>query len=252
MRGSAALPSPFARDAAAFSSSPAAYTIVRSFPFQGDVFYLAPDDVQWLGESRIVLLGIAEEELPRPCPTCDPVFVRYPRAVLVADAGGSGAITVVPGTMLATSVSAGESEDVIYYTLANDSRIYRQVLSTGLVMVAHDFGASIVARGVHYAAGRLVAMIDGRYSIAEDEIGSLQTSESGGMLQVVTPGAGVAQAIVTATPMWFRRPALSADGREVVAEGERLQVNAIRNSVGTIIGYDTLPGPTSIWRIAAP
>ena len=237
---------------AAALDTPSAYTIVRSFPFQGDAFYLAAEDVQWLGESRIVLLGVAEEELPRPCPTCDPVIVRYPRAVLLADAGGSGATTLVPGTMLATSVSAGESEDVIYYTLAGDSRIYRQVLSTGQVMVAHDFGTSIVARGVHYAAGRIVAMIDGRYAIAEDEIGTLHTSESGGMLQVVTPGAGAAQAVVTATPMWFRRPALSADGRVIVAEGERLALNAIRNSVGTIIAYDTVPGPTSIWRIAAP
>lgn len=232
--------------------TPSAYTIVRSFPFQGDAFYLAAEDVQWLGESRIVLLGIAEEELPRPCPTCDPVIVRYPRAVLLAEAGGAGAITVVPGTLRATSVSAGESEDVIYYTLAGDSRIYRQVLSTGEVMVAHDFGTSIVVRGVHYAAGRIVAMIDGRYSIAEDEIGTLHTSESGGMLQVVTPGAGVAQAVVTPTPMWFRRPALSADGRVIVAEGERLTLNATGNSVGTIIAYDTVPGPTSIWRIAAP
>ncbi|HEX6644173.1 MAG TPA: hypothetical protein VF037_05825 [Gemmatimonadales bacterium] len=231
---------------------PTAYTIVRSFPFQGDAFYLAIDDLQWLGESTLIFIGLAEEQLPPACPTCDPELIRYSRAVLAADAMGSGTVTVIPGTETATSVTAGESADVIYYTLGGDSRIFRRVLSSGDVTVAHDFGAPTVVRGVDYAAGLIVAMIDGRHASRSASLGTVQISESGGMLVMVVPAVGASVPVTTAAPMWFRRPALSANGTEIVAEGEVLQLDPIRNSVGTIVGYDTIPGPTSIWRLAVP
>ena len=69
---------------------------------------------------------------------------------------------------------------------------------------------------------------------------------------MVVPAVGASVPVTTAAPMWFRRPALSANGTEIVAEGEVLQLDPIRNSVGTIVGYDTIPGPTSIWRLAVP
>jgi hypothetical protein len=169
--------------------------------------------------------------------------------VIAASADGSGSKRVLPGTLTATSVSAGESADVIYYTLGGDSRIHRQELSSGITSVVHDFGAPVVVRGVDYAAGRLVAMIDGQFAVDSTASGTAQTLESGGTLVVVVPGGPVTP-IATSVPMWFRRPALSADGAEIVAEGETLLINPIRDGAGTIVGYDTIPGHPALWRIA--
>ena len=231
-------------------ASPSEYSVVRSVPVQADVFYVAFTSLGWLGDARVVFIGIAEETHV-PCTGCDAIVVSYGRSVLIADPAAPGVVSVVPGTLFATSVSAGESPDIIYYTLANDSRILRQVLSTGAVTVAHDFGAPAIARDVNWAAGRLVAIVDGSVPVYADDIGIIQGANLGGTPYVVVPGAQ-AQAVTTAQPMWFRRPALSPDGENIVAEGAPLQIIQIGDGAGGIIGYDTIPGPSSIWRLPAP
>lgn len=231
--------------------APSTYALVRTFPFQADVFYVAPASLSWLDDSRLVFIGIAEEQYT-PCDECDPVLVRYGRAVLAADATTPGAVGVVPGTQFATSVTAGESSDIIYYTLANDSRIYRQTLSTGEVTTAHDFGAPAIARDVSFAAGRLVVIVDGSVPVYADDIGMIQGPNSGGTPYVVVPGSGQAQAVPVPQAMWFRRPALSPDGSRIVAEGALLQISAIGDGAGGILGYDTVAGPSSIWKLSAP
>ena len=233
--------------------TPSAYVLVRTFPFQADVFYVAPTSVSWLDDSRLVFIGIAEEQVS-PCGggPCNPILVEYGRAVLAADASTPGTVGVVPGTLFATSVTAGESGDIIYYTVANDSRIFRQALSSGEVTTAHDFGAPAIARDVSFAAGRLVVVVDGSVTVYPDDIGTIQGPNSGGTPYVVVPGSGQAQAVPVPSAMWFRRPALSPDGSRIVAEGALLQISAIRDESGSIVGYDTTPGPSSIWKIPAP
>ncbi len=231
--------------------APSTYTLVRTFPFQADVFYVAPASLSWLDDSRLVFIGIAEEPYA-PCEGCDPFLVRYGRAVLVADPSAPGAVSVVPGTQFATSVTAGESPDVIYYTLANDSRIYRQALSTGEITTAHDFGAPAIARDVSYSGGRLVAIAGGSVLTYPDDIGVIQAPNLGGTPYVLVPGSGQAQVVPVPEAMWFRRPALSPDGTRIAAEGAHLQITEIRDEGGGIVGYDTVPGASSIWRLSAP
>jgi hypothetical protein len=231
--------------------TPSAYTMVRTFPFQADVFYVAPASLSWLDESRLVFVGIAEEQYT-PCDDCNPILVRYGRAILTADAATPGAVGVVPGTQFATSVTVGESSDIIYYTLTNDARIYRQVLSSGEITTVHDFGAPAIARDVSFTAGRLVVIADGSVPVYPDDIGMIQGPNSGGTPYVVVPGSGQAQVVPVPQAMWFRRPALSPDGSRIVAEGAHLQISAIGDGAGGIIGYDTVAGASSIWRLAAP
>ena len=232
-------------------ATPSAYTVLRSFPFQSDVFYVGLTFPRWVDETRIVGVGIAEEQVPRACPGCQPILIRYGHSILIGEATTPGVMVPLPGTELATSVAPGETSDLIYFTLGNDSRIYRRSLATGETVVVHDFGAPAIARDVHFAAGKLVAVVGGSVLLHTDALGTLQSQNLGGNLHVVTPG-GAAAVVSTAQPMWFRRPALSPDGTGIVAEGATLQINAIGDGAGTIIGYDTIPGPSAIWRIAAP
>src|SRR5437879_277497 len=74
--------------------------------------------------------------------------------------GNAASLAVIPGTRFASSVAAGESADIIYYTLGGDSRVYRRVLSSGSVSVAHDFGGGI-ARDVQVVGSRLIAVVGG-------------------------------------------------------------------------------------------
>ena len=232
-------------------ATPSAYTVIRSFPFQGDVFYVGLAFPRWVDESRIVGIGIAEEQIPPVCDQCPPTLIRYGHSILIGDATAPGSMAPLAGSELATSVAPGETSDVIYYTLGNDSRIYRRSLSTGETTVAHDFGAPAIARDVHFAAGRLVAVVGGSVLLHDDELGTRQSVSLGGNLHVVTPG-GTEAVVSTAQPMWFRRPALSPDGSGIVAEGATLTIEAIRGEGGVILGYDTIPTPSAIWSIAAP
>ncbi|MGE5927529.1 MAG: TolB family protein [Gemmatimonadota bacterium] len=232
-------------------ATPSAYTLVRTFPFQADVFYVGAASLSWLDDGRLVFVGIAEEQFT-PCGDCNPILVRYGRAVLAADVSTPGAVSVVPGTQFATSVTAGESPDIIYYTLANDARIYRQVLSSGATTTAHDFGAPAIARDVSFTNGRLAVIVDGSVPVYPDDIGTIQGPNAGGTPYVVVPGTGQAQLVPVPQAMWFRRPALSPDGSRIVAEGAHLQISAIGDGAGGIVGYDTVAGPSSIWRLAAP
>lgn len=233
-------------------ATPSAYTVLRSFPFQGDVFYVSLTSLRWLDDSRIVGIGIAEEQIPPVCEICLPTLIEYGHSILLADRTVPGVMTTVGGTAFATSVATGESSDVIYYTVGNDSRIYRKVLSTLETTVAHDFGAPAIARDVHYAAGRLVAVSGGSVLLHEDELGTIQSIHLGGILHVITPGSGQAAPVVTPQSMWFRRPALSPEGTSIVAEGAVLQINEISDGAGGIARVDTIPGPSSIWRLPAP
>ena len=199
------------------------------------MFYVGLASPRWVDDTRIVGIGLAEEQIPPVCETCTPTLIRYGHSILIAVATTPGSMSPIPGTELATSVSAGETSDLIYYTLGNDSRIYRRSLSTGETVVVHDFGAPAIARDVHYAAGKLVAVVGGSVLLHDDELGVRQSVSLGGNLQIVVPGSGAAQALGTAQPMWFSRPALSPDGSSIVAEGAMLQIDEIGDGAGGLL-----------------
>lgn len=130
--------------------------------------------------------------------------------------GPGGTPERVPLTDFASSVTSGDTAGVLYVTYVGDSRVVR--LAGGDTATVHDFGALGIARDVQVRAGRLVAVVGGDvvagYSV--DLQMPLQFDE-GGYLYVVDLANGT-RVQLPDTAFRYRRPALSPDGRRVVAE----------------------------------
>jgi hypothetical protein len=210
----------------ASSVQPIPYTIPGESP------HTAVTALRWQRDGRLVYVGSAVA-YRRPCPTCVQDTLVAGRKVMLLDVSVSPAVpVVVAGTDFASGVSPGSSDDEIYYTLGGDTRVFRLVLSTGQVSVAHDFGAAGIARDVHVAGGRLTATVGGRVAFTVDpELGPTQR-DSGGLVHVVDLASGGDVALDG--PALFRRPVLSPTGDRVVAEGYPLNITMIPG-----VGQDT-------------
>jgi hypothetical protein len=147
----------------------------------------------------------------------------------------------IPGTENASGVSPGSNPDEIYYTLNGDTRVYRQILSTGEVVVAHDFGAAGIARDVHVTGNRLTAVVGGRVHFADDPTLGPTQWDSGGIVHVVGLSDGSDVPLSGPTPLeLYRRPRLSPGAAEVVAERYPLNLFEIRGPDGSLIRVDTV------------
>ena len=187
--------------------------------------------IQWLGDDTLVFVG----ELR--------LFVEN-RVAGITDTIESGVgIDVVqlgdtvptrlPGTDWASSVALGDGGRVLYYTLNADSRVFRREIATGATATVYDFGALGIARGVQVGAGRLVAVVGGDVVAAfNPNLGALIQADEGGYLYWVDLASGTATQLPD-TSFRYRRPALSSDGRRVVAEVQR-------------------PGGPDLWMIELP
>ena len=198
---------------------------VRALPFtpSGGTIQDYAGHLRWLTADLLVYVGqrfVAQ----RPCPdeTCplDTLLVSTEVTTLTLD--GSTA-TAVPGTELATGVAPIDEGSAILYTIANDSRIYRRVIGSGEVTVAHDFGAAGIARDVHAVGIRVTAIVGGRVAFSVDPRAGPVQWDSGGVVHVLDLGDSDSQALDTPGRL-YRRPALSPDGTRVVAEGYPLIV----------------------------
>lgn len=199
------------------ASDPAAATPVTIVP------YFAPSGKthnyfshpQWLGPNRFAYLA---EDLFYQGSTFMPDTFATGMEIVRADlAGDAVALSVVPGTELASSVAAGGDENTIVFTLGGDSRVYRQSLISGERTVLHDFGAAGIARDAQLRGSILVAVV-GRSVLFQFETahGFVQRDE-GGDLHVVNLATGSTR-VESRLETLFRRPALSPDGRSVVVE----------------------------------
>ncbi|MBA2627024.1 MAG: PD40 domain-containing protein [Gemmatimonadales bacterium] len=195
--------------------TPEAQAVAQEFPLSaGGVLYNGPANVRWLGPDFLVYLGMVNTDY-RPCDTCQFASVRLGHDVLVTDAA-AGLSSLVPGTAYATSVSPGETPDVIYFTCPNSTKVFRRALAAGIESVAYDFGAGGIARDVHVAAGRVVAVVGGRVDVFFDGPVTVQI-DAGGRLFVADIGGQPRE--LTAERTLFRHPSLSPDGSHVAAEG---------------------------------
>jgi hypothetical protein len=224
--------------------APVVGSAVRSLPFLGPdgVFYVTASHVRWLDADELIFIGHAEQSVqPCPAPACSPINVVYPRTLFRGGASAGAAFTPVPDLAFPSSVSPGAATDEIYFTLANDPRIYRRVLSTGEQAVIHDFGALGVARDVHFSAGRLTAIVGGKVQVWVEPNGPLQSSDSGGHLYVLDPATGGVRRL-SDEGRWFRHPALSPAGSALVGEG-----------YDVVIDQDTTVSPRGdLWLYGAP
>ncbi|MEO8226910.1 MAG: hypothetical protein ABI637_05730, partial [Gemmatimonadota bacterium] len=196
-------------------TAPDSFTTVRTFPFSaGGNFYVAPAFVRWVDASRLVFIGLFDTDI-QPCPTCDFEAARIGRDILIADLSG-GATIRIGGTDYATSVAVGENSDILYFTRANSSRVFRRSLSSGVETVAHDFDAVGIARDVHVAGGRLAAIVGGKVGVFFNGVVPVQR-DLGGRLFVVELATGAEHELPVPLRL-FRHPALSPAADKLAVE----------------------------------
>jgi hypothetical protein len=172
--------------------------------------------LRWLTANELVYVGqrFQTKQDCLPCPR-DTVIVGTQVTLLTVDGTTAQA---VPATDLATGVAPISDGSAILYTLPNDTRVYREVLGSGELTVAHDFGAAGIVRDVHAAGNRVVAVVGGRVAFTVDpNLGPVQW-DSGGVLHVFDLEGTGSQSLDTPGRL-YRRPALSPDGSRIVAEG---------------------------------
>jgi len=195
--------------------------------------------LRWLSPGRLIFLG---ESVIRssPCLGCEMDTVRSGLGVVIMDVDQSPISPVqVPSTDYASGVSPGTTEDEIYYTLGGDTRVYRRILSSGEVAVAHDFGAGGIARDVHVVGSRLAAVVGGRVAFGIDPVHGPTQWDSGGTLRVVNIQNGTEQTLTG--PGLFRRPQLSPSGTAIVAEVYPLivTVDTVTQDTVVVVGRDS-------------
>lgn len=143
--GSTGAPSPARQDIAVASSlDPASAQRVRPLPNipQGAATQTSAEYLRWLDDSRLVYVDQILH-VRRPCPPCEADTIRIGKSVTVLDVDAAAVAPIsLPGTSLATGVAIPSGSGSVLYTLAGDSRVYRQRLADGAVDVVHDFGAS--------------------------------------------------------------------------------------------------------------
>jgi WD40 repeat protein len=174
------------------------------------------DHLRWLDETSLVYVG----ELvayPRACSGCPPDTLTTGLDI-VRLIFNDQAVTLlpVPSTDFASGVAVQEGDpNTIYYTLGGDSRVYRRTLSSGAVIVVHDFGQ--ITRDLDIVGNRMVVVVGGAVTFAFDSVlGMPVQRDGGGALWLFDLGTGGATPLATSLP--FRRPSLAPDGRFVAAE----------------------------------
>lgn len=136
-------------------------------------------------------------------------------------AGPQPSRTVVPGTYGASSVALNDARDTLYFTINNDSRVYRRAIAGGAVTIAHDFGSGGIARDITILGNRLVAVVGGEILYLDDpNLGPLQL-DGGGPLVSVNLDTGDEAVLPTDVPLIFRHPefAPGTSPTRLVAEG---------------------------------
>lgn len=170
--------------------------------------------VRWLDEDRFVyrgdFMGVSGGD--------SVISGRY--VVLASFNADSLVRSYIAGTDHASSVTVLPG-DTLLFTKNNDTRIYSIALATGVVDTVYDFGPGLIARDVHAVGNRMVAVAGGftQYLWAQSFQDSVQV-DRGGALWLIDRASGAAQALTLDDPSQpgYRYPALSPDGRRLVAQ----------------------------------
>jgi hypothetical protein len=199
-------------------ANPTNYRPLRSVPYTIPVerFHGGVSQLQWWGQNRLLYLGEQVRYL-RECLGCPLDTLRSGLDATWLSVDGAGAQPQsIPGTEYASGVSAGQSENEVYYTIGGDSRVFKQNLSDGVVSVIYDFGGEGIARDVHVVGDRMVAVVGGRVSFGPHPIAGQVQWDTGGTLRVVDLQTGTQVSLDG--PGLFRRPQISPSGSNIVVE----------------------------------
>jgi WD40-like Beta Propeller Repeat len=218
----------------------------KSFPYSSStgMVHLAASHLTWLGDGSLIYLGQRLEVIDRGVLTYPPAdTIRTGLELMqVTNIGPNAVYDVLPGTAGASSVVA--VGDTIYFTRNGDSRVYRRVLPGGADSVVYDFGG-LIARDVSVEGSQLVAVVGGMVYYSVDAGGLEHQLDNGGDLHLVdlTTGSDKVMPVLTGDtlrPIWYRHPALSPDGRILVADGKRYFLVRHVDAAGNLLYTDTL------------
>jgi hypothetical protein len=221
-------------------SDPATRLPLVSVPYTlpGRHMHSGISQLHWLGATRLVYLGEAVNVFT-PCILCQMDTLRSGLDVVwVSLDNGTATLHLVPGSDNASGISPGAAPDEVYYTLAADSRVYRQELSSGAVSQVHDFGPGSIARDVHVVGSRLTATVGGRVHFTDHPAFGLTQWDSGGFVHVVDLDNGTDIVLESPPqPSLFRRPRLSPSGSAVLVEAYPLIISpgAVDGSADTTV-----------------
>jgi hypothetical protein len=196
-------------------------TAVRQFPYTAPApsgrVHAEAAWPQWRSSSELVYLG-QSIEYQAACSNCPIDTVAVGLDVMRLDVT-TGVLSVVAGIDSATSFALVNG-DSLYYTLPGDGQVHRRSIANPTTTIAWDFGPGANARDVTVQAGRMVVVT------------------GTGVLRLVQLATGD-ETLLGAGLMFFKRPALSPDGRRLVVEGYSFHVDTIRVN-GAIVAIDTI------------
>lgn len=230
---------------------------VIDFPYTAPsgLLHQSASDLTWVDESTLVYLATFINyrfgNLNFP-PDTVATGMELVRLDLVGDS--IAALTVLPGTLGASSVSSGPA-DSVYYTMGGDSRVFALDVRTGQSTVVYDFGALGIAREAQVRGSRLTAIVGGRVRFFpfDSAYGIPYQADSGGPVVAVNLQSGppqvVAQVSQAAVPgsRVYRYLSASPSGRQVVAETYTLIVRVLRFTTDTVISKRS-----DLWLIDVP
>lgn len=215
-------------------------TLVRSLPYTAPSgnLHATATDLQWLDPSTLVYIG-SDVAYVLACSGCKYDTLLVGSEITRLDLGTSPAtVTVIPGTFGATSLWVASDGGAYYYTLQNDSNVYRQAVAGGAVTVAHDFGAGHIPRDISVAGTTLLAVVDGHVFVQTIPVSGDTQRDEGGLLTRVDLTTG----IETRLPdfhFFYRRARLSPAGTAIVAQAYPLTIDTIRDNTGVVTSIDT-------------
>lgn len=200
---------------------PDPFTVRRLLP---NIPYPAPSgrihqgvaQVRWLDDTSLVYVG-QQVSYPAVCMSCvlRDTLASGLEIVRLDFGSATPVLRVLPGTTQASSVTVA-GHDTLFFTINGDTRILRLTLADDAVTLVHDFGGGNIARDVQAGGGRVLAVVGGNVSFIPDSITGGIQRDSGGTIVLVDPNSGNETPLALGS--LFRHPALSPDGKHIVAE----------------------------------
>lgn len=132
--------------------------------------------LSWLGDSALIYVALSAPASLLP--------VRPIAVVHVDLTGAQPAFAMVPGTDSVSSAAVGERSDVVYYTRAGDTRVYRRALAGDSIV--YDFAVAGVPTAVQVAGSRLVAIVTNQFNVVNLRVVNLSDGTNS-----VVPTAGL-------------------------------------------------------------